>query len=378
MTGSCSHEASPLGWDSGVVWRKEDRSDRALFPLSPEDRARFVQGERLFSKTFLESEGLGPLYIQRSCESCHEGDARGPGVVLRFVPPPGFAFGDTLIPRSVQNATPIRPPQGTPLFRRFPPPVFARGLIEAIPDETIEGWARAQAEDPGPVRGVPARLSPSSSDPPSIFGSNPPRLGRFGHKARSATLEAFVADALHVDMGLTSAFRPQEVPNPSGIAEDGRPGLDLDEKDFGALVGYVRLLDLPERKTSDSKGESLFRGVGCAECHVPEARTRSDHPIAVLANREVKLYTDLLLHDMGDGLADGIREGAASGRMWRTSPLIGLRFFKRFLHDGSARSVLEAIERHDSAGSEARESVAKFRALPFEERQALLRFVEGL
>jgi CxxC motif-containing protein (DUF1111 family) len=152
----------------------------------------------------------------------------------------------------------------------------------------------------------------------------------------------------------------------------------VDAETVAQLADYVRLLAIPARAAPEPRGAALFASIGCADCHVPTARTRADHPIEALRDREVALYTDLLLHDLGVGLDDGIEEGAAAPREWRTAPLVGLRFLRALLHDGRADDVADAIDAHGSEGSEASDVVARYRALSTEDRARLVAFVEGL
>lgn len=358
---------------------REDPSDAPLAGLSSEELVRFARGDARFEEPFADAQGLGPHYVHRSCTSCHEDDARGPGTVRRIVSSAPLPFGDAVRPRLAAGAlTPIVAPEGAREVVRLGPAVFARGWMEAISDETIRGWEAAQAAGELGIRGRAATLVQQPLEPASTFGDAAPRLGRFGHKARTATLESFAAEALLSDMGLTSPARPSELPSPDARSDDLRPGLDLDAETVALLAEYVRLLAIPERAEPDAHGRGLFVEVGCARCHVPTARTREDHPIEAMRDREVALYTDLLLHDMGVGLDDGISEGVARGRDWRTAPLIGVRFLRGLLHDGRAETVREAIVAHASEGSEAREVVARYEALPEPDRAAIEQFVAGL
>ena len=191
-------------------------------------------------------------------------------------------------------------------------------------------------------------------------------------------MDAFTADAFQGDMGLTSPPRPRELPNPDQLADDDKPGVDLDQATIDVVADYVRLLEIPARRSPGGKGPALFAQARCATCHAPSLRTRSDYPIAALAGIDAPVFTDLLLHDMGDHLADGVVEGQAGPRDWRTAPLIGLRFASGLMHDGRARTVAQAIAAHAGPGSEASESVAAFQALAERDQRELVRFVEGL
>ncbi len=344
----------------------EDPSDAPIAGLSDEELARFEEADARFELPFRESQGLGPLYIHRACESCHEDDRRGPGAVRRLSRVDSSAapllYGDVVRPRTTHDATIALVPtiEGWRETLRLPPAVFARGWLEAIDDSEILAAERAQT---GVISGRVAHL--------------PSGIGRFGHKARAATLDEFVADALLGDMGLTSPMRTEELPGPEGLTDDARPGVDLSAEDIALLADYVRLLDVPAR-TTDAHGAQLFSDVGCADCHVPSMHTRADHPVPAMRDVEVSLYTDVLLHDMGDGLSDGIDEGVATGREWRTAPLVGIRFLGALLHDGRVTRVGDAIAAHASSGSEANDVIARFDALAPTDRDALVRFVEQL
>lgn len=366
-----SEDAQPIPPQAPALVRvSEDPSDAPIPGLTDAQLSRFEEGDARFEMPFREAQGLGPLYIHRACTNCHEDDARGPGAVRRIVraggDAPALPFGDVVRSRTTAGATtPLLAPRH-PAIRevvRLPPPVFARGYLEAIPEATILANESEQAGREDGIRGRAARLPGGA-------------IGRFGHKAREANLEEFVAGALHADMGLTSPRRPEELPNPDGLRDDGRPGVDVGEEEIALLADYVRMLAIPRREYVP--GAEAFERARCAVCHRPSMRTRDDHPIAALRGVQAPIYSDLLLHDMGEGLADGIAEGAANGRQWRTAPLVGLRFLRAFLHDGRASTVREAIEAHASEGSEASDSVARFHAMSEEEQRALVRFVEAL
>ena len=136
---------------------------------------------------------------------------------------------------------------------------------------------------------------------------------------------------------------------------------------------------MPRReRTAGTAGEALFNRVGCDTCHVPTLHTRADYPIAPLADLDAPVYTDLLLHDMGAALSDGQRDGDAAPSEFRTAPLIGLRFFRSYLHDGRAPTVDDAIRFHGVEGSEASAAAARFEALSAADRVELVRFVTAL
>jgi CxxC motif-containing protein (DUF1111 family) len=179
-------------------------------------------------------------------------------------------------------------------------------------------------------------------------------------------------------MGVTSPLRPVELANPDGLTDDLKEGEDVTLETVNLVADYMRLLELPARAPADERGQTLFAKVDCAVCHVPSLKTRADYPIALLAGIDAPIFTDLLLHDLGPDLADGLADESAASVAWKTAPLIGLRHFNAYLHDGRARTIEQAILLHDGPGSEAAASVAAFRALSFEDRAALIDFVRSL
>jgi len=145
---------------------------------------------------------------------------------------------------------------------------------------------------------------------------------------------------------------------------------------------YIRLLEIPAR-TPNELGAALFDTALCSACHVPSLRTRADYPVAELADVDAPVYTDLLIHRMGNELADGLPadpnvDGLADSFEWRTAPLIGLRFNRTYLHDGRAKTIEEAITKHRGEGSEANPAVDAFEALDAADQATLVTFVRGL
>jgi CxxC motif-containing protein (DUF1111 family) len=381
----------------GPKFSPVDRSDQPLPGLNEKEAADFATGDELFGLPLHEYDGLGPLYTESSCGSCHEGGARGPGLVqkMALVESDGFtpladqsalAFGHTVHPRTAGGGTtPILPPtlSALKLTRRVGQSVMGRGSMEAVLDSEIERVAAEQAAAGGLVSGrVNYVVYGSEANPDTRVHRHQKGdrvIGRFGLKARIATLDDFAADALQKDMGITSPMRPQELINPDGLLDDRKPGIDLTIESVNLRANYLRHLRIPRRAVNE-EGRAIFATSPCASCHVPSLHTRSDYPIAQLADREVEVFTDFLLHDMGDGLADGMvdEDGTAGPREWRTAALIGLRFNDTFLHDGRAKSVEQAISFHGSNGSEAADALRWFNILPPSERQALLEFVNAL
>lgn len=374
-----------------------DPSDLALAKLPADWSDRFLRGDALFEQPFKDNQGLGPVYIRQSCNSCHAADSRGPGAVRKMVvvdadghtpseDQSALGYGHTVRPLMAAGAVQaINVPEDRTdvlVTKREPPAVFARGYLEAVEDREIERVAREQA-DRGVVSGEINWVQFASDPNPDTefhgFERGDRAIGRFGLKARIATLDEFAADAFQNDMGITSDLRPDELPNPAS-EDDALPGVDLDADSLNDVANYMRLLRIPKRTpdAQDKHGRELFAQTGCAECHVPALHTRADYPIAAIADIDAPIYTDLLIHDMGSDFADGLREFDAGYSEWRTPPLLGLRHMQRYLHDGRAETLEQAIEMHGGPESEAVPAAEAFGALSDDERAALLRFVSAL
>jgi CxxC motif-containing protein (DUF1111 family) len=418
----CSDDAGPAGPADGTIAAQTEagapssadagaadlfteienpETDQPLVGLPRAALDVFNKGDRLFGTVFREPDGLGPLYIRPSCAACHQGAGSGPGLVEKFqvvdattgapiMNAPELIYGGTERPFAVAGAQPLLAPAsalpGHQLVhsRRIGPTVMGRGYIEAVLDSEIE---RVAAEQAGRTDGIHGRINRVTYHSQSIAGVAVPHeygqtgvIGRFGVKARVATLDDFTADAFQGDMGLTSPLRPAELPNPDGVQDDARPGPDLTAELVTTVAAYVRTIEIPSRAgaASTAAGAAAFVAADCAVCHVTGLNTRPDFPVPQLAGIYAPLYSDLLLHDMGEDLADRQTDESAGPRDWRTAPLIALRFQGAYLHDGRAATIEVAILKHAGAGSEANGAVAKFKALPPEARAALLAFVHGL
>jgi CxxC motif-containing protein (DUF1111 family) len=262
---------------------------------------------------------------------------------------------------------------------RIASPIFGLGLLEAVPESTVLEIARKQQ-----ALGFNGR-------PNYVWDVSTRQMtfGRYGWKANVATLTHQVASAAIGDMGLASRWYPdQNCPPVQEVCARQLPGNvpELGGFEIDSLVLWLRGLAVPARRdVTDAefrRGEQLFASAQCTVCHVPELKTATSFPaLPQLANQTVRAYTDLLLHDMGEELADGRPDFKASGRDWRTQSLWGLGLSERasggpaLLHDGRARSVSEAILWH---GGEALRSRETYRAMSKEERQALLKFVSSI
>jgi CxxC motif-containing protein (DUF1111 family) len=403
VLGACS--SSPASTPAAEAPKKStakvDPFDVPLAGLEPEFVADFNDGDLLFSTPLRESDGLGPLYTRSACSSCHESAVRGPGLVQKMsvvdadgVTPASdqsvLAFGHTLHPLTAGGGkTPILAPSGDPsvkVTQRFGPPVLGRGYMEAVSDDELE---RVEAEQAARDDGIHGRINwvsyASEANEDTRFHTyqkGDTLIGRFGLKARVPALDDFTADAFQGDMGITSPLRPTEIENPDGLTDDDKPGIDVGFDSVNKRADYVRGIAIPARHTDDV-GAGLFEASLCSVCHVPSLHTRADYPLAALADIDAPVYTDMLLHRMSDELADGLPadssvDGQADSFSWRTAPLIGLRFDTTYLHDGRAKTILEAIELHRGNGSEANPAVDAFDALGAEDQQTLVNFVEAL
>jgi CxxC motif-containing protein (DUF1111 family) len=369
-----------------------DVFDGPVDGLTPAELAAFIRGDEEFGRRFAPVTGLGPIFNDVSCAACHSGDGRGrPGNALTRIGSPdddmysslgGPQIQDRAIPGAVAETT----PPGVPISLRLPPPVFGAGLIEAIPEAEILSRADPDDADGDGISGRPNWVTPPEWVPSTEPGSGATaRIGRFGRKAQTTSILQQTVEAYLQDMGITTDFLPDENRNlVAGHPYDAADAVADPELPAGtvfAVVNYLRLLAPPAPGTPNAareRGQVVFGDIGCSACHVPVLHTGTAS-VAALSNKPVALYSDLLLHDMGDALADHRPDGGATGREWRTTPLWGLRLVRQFLngevflmHDGRARTIEEAILLH---GGEAQRSRDLFNALTAADRAALVDFV---
>lgn len=396
--------------------------------ITPQSGQPFLLGRRLHhtdfstgvhsepgNPVFAEQIGkVGPKFIARSCVACHANNGRSllpaAGTALDQAvvkvsasaegdphpllgeqlqpyatggPPEGSAVlsGFTEIEGTYGDGTPytLRKPllqftSATPEFHslRMAPALVGLGLLEAVPEETILGLADPADSDADGISGR-ARFV-EDPEQPSLL-----RLGRFGHKADQPKLVHQIAYALNRDMGVANPIFPvldgENIPSPP----------EVDSGELDQMNRYIALLGVAARRELDdpvvARGKELFTSASCISCHAPSMTTGPYHPLGELRNQTIRPYTDLLLHDMGTGLADNMDEDGASAAEWRTAPLwnIGLNEGvsggNGYLHDGRARSIEEAILWH---GGEAEQSKEKFRTMPSSDREALVRFIRSL
>ena len=427
-----------LGGETTAFSTGRNAFDLSARNLNNAERRTFEVGDSFFTQNWVSApastdarDGLGPTFNAQSCSSCHADDGRAKppsddqdperGLVLRLsvlgidetVPEPNY--GGQLQDRSI-NQIPAEGriviryqiingeyPDGTPYSLRAPiysiedlafgpihpdtmlspriaPAVFGTGLLEAIPESTILASQDPNDQDDD---GISGRANMVLNVRENTF-----QLGRFGWKASHPTLEQQIASAFRNDIGITSTILSQnncpEIQNECAAAPDGgNPEVPDDILDRGTF--YIQTLAVPAMRNIDDsevkQGARLFVTSGCAQCHTPMHVTSQSHPIEPLSGQTIFPYTDLLLHDMGEGLADNRPDGSASGREWRTAPLWGIGLIETvnghtmLLHDGRARNIEEAILWH---GGEAEKSRNIFMQLSIEDRKALIKFLRSL
>lgn len=276
---------------------------------------------------------------------------------------------------------------------RIPTPTFGEGLIENIPEETIYANSRANPQ-------LKAQLGISGH--PNRDG-NDGMISRFGWKAQNKSLEIFAGEAYNVEMGVTNELFENERASPDEALSGGLPAnckinpTPEDTTNMSATLNYsvpsdtvefamfMRLLAPPTPSTTNpggapsiANGKLVFNAIGCALCHTPALQTGPSAFNPGLSQVNANLYSDLLVHNMGSNLADGVSQGAAGPDEFRTAPLWGLGQRIFFLHDGRTTDLLNAIHQHASEGSEANGVLRNFRTLPPQQKQDLLNFLRSL
>lgn len=305
-------------------------------------------------------------------------------------------------PRFVPPGNPATGQGGNPnIVFRIPTPMFGAGLIEAIPDSTI--LANMQADAPQKAQmGISGHPNAHLSGNVNI-SANDGTITRFGWKAQNKSLLIFAGEAYNVEMGVTNQLFPQERDDTVSCLFNATPedavnftaappvGSNPNTavlSDIEAFTNFMRMLAPPSpapETPSTVSGKAAFIKAGCAHCHTPSMTTGklvsnglSSTPSAALSNQVANLFSDLIVHHMGQGLADGITQGSAGPDEFRTAPLWGLGQRIFFLHDGRTNNLLDAINAHQSKGSEANEVIDRFNKLKAEEKQNILNFLRSL
>ena len=359
----------------------------ALPGLSAAEFAEFAAGKAEFINIEDVDGGLGPIFNNSSCVSCHGIPAVGgssSALVTRFGRSSANGFdplaslgGSLLQAMAIDPAVQeIVPPSANVIAQRQSTPLFGLGLIEAIPDRAIVDGARRIK--PFGIRGRPAEVVD--------VATGQARIGHFGWKAQLATLLDFAGDAYLNEMGVTSRLFPHENAPNGDLALLAQYDLVADPEDevdpvsgkgdIDFAADFMRLLAPPppgRSSGSASRGEFVFEQVGCALCHTPVLMS-GPSPIRALDRKPVALYSDLLLHDMG-ALGDGIAQGDAGPTEMKTPPLWGARVNAPYLHDGRAGTLDQAIRLHDG---EARVVRDRYLQLSPDAQRQLVDFVETL
>lgn len=422
-------EAGWLGGETTLPYMYSAEPDNHFMQmatnLAPVNGQRFVLGRRLHHTDFedgshsesgnpsvdnpplLTAVGkLGNRYTNRSCVACHDQNGRAlppePGGLLdQYAIKVGDGLGNPhpqlgriLQPKAItgepegqahlagwSDVNGLRKPSYsfsvTPetFSARIAPQLVGMGLLEAIPEEAIAELADPEDADND---GITGRMH-IVDDPET----GEPRLGRFGWKAAQPSVRHQVASAFNTDMGVLNSVFPEA---DQGVEQGGaESGNELSVEELKQLTAYISLLGVRAQRDLDDplviQGQQLFAEAGCIDCHTPEFTTSAYHPHAELRNQIIRPYTDLLLHDMGPGLADNLGEGNATGSEWRTPPLWGIGLTagvsggEAYLHDGRARSLEEAILWHGGEGQAAKDH---YEALSASEKEALLAFLRSL
>ena len=411
-------------------------------PNSPKHHQRpFSFGNRLFNTNWVEApgsvkafDGLGPMFNRVSCSGCHTKDGRGrppennqgpmDSMLLRISIPgigenggvvPHPAYGDQISERAILHIAPegraeisyteipgtfgdgeafsLRKPSysiadlkygdlGTDIMisPRVAPAMIGLGLLQSVPEKTLLALADPDDKDGDGISGRPNEVWDSIAKKKT--------LGRFGWKANQPNLRQQNAGAAVGDIGISTSLSNGQNCTPAQtdceIAINGGAP-EMSDEFLEKLTLYTMTIAVPAQRNAKDpavkQGEELFRVMGCASCHMPTLQTNSVEKFPELSNQTFHPFTDLLLHDMGGGLADKRPDFEASGQEWRTPPLWGLGLIpvvnkhNLLLHDGRARGIAEAILWH---GGEAEKSREDFRKAAKPERNALIAFLNSL
>ena len=433
-----------LGGQATIVNTTPNAFGQPIPGLEREQELMFFVGNSFFNQNWVTApasttarDGLGPFFNARSCAGCHFKDGRGkppvevgevsgllirlgmPGKDAHGAPLPEPVYGTQFQDNAVLGVEPEGTlkieyeevtesyPDGTPYSLRKPTytlenlaygplseevalsprvanQMIGLGLLEAIPDESLLDSADPDDKNDDDISGRVNEVWDVQQERMSV--------GRFGWKAEQPSILQQAAAAFSADIGITTDVFPDEgcaiaqtecLNVQSGGETAGEP--EIPEDDLRKLVLYSSTLAVPAQRNADDpqviRGQTLFDQANCTACHTSTQQTGEHPTIPALSNQTIHPFTDLLLHDMGEGLADDLSDFTATGREWRTPPLWGIGLFEtvnghtNYLHDGRARNLEEAVLWH---GGEAQGSKEKFMNLTKGERGALLAFLGSL
>ncbi len=371
--------------------------------LTNVQKATFAEGDEAFGQNFSASTGLGPVFNHIACIACHAGDGKG----HPFSNLTRFGKGnsdnseefDYMIeyggPQLQNRAIPgyeseVLPGDATGVSERSALIVVGVGFLEAVSDDTLLALADPDDDDGDGISGRVNYVNPPDFFVPKSHHISDPYgkyIGRFGRKAKAIDLLHQTSGAYIDDMGITTDFFTEDLYNPleGQFTGDNVPDPEVGSDVVANVVFYLRTLKPPKPRNQDDPdvmaGDSLFNVIGCAGCHLPTLTTGFSS-VSVLSETEFHPYTDLLLHDMGEELADYYPEGGATGTEWRTTPLWGLGLIQDnlggipyYLHDGRTSDLTEVIRLHQG---EALQSSDNFDNLSGNEKEQVLKFLESL
>jgi CxxC motif-containing protein (DUF1111 family) len=406
--------------------------------LSGTESAFFTRSRDTFQEVDGVAQGLGPRMNLDQCSGCHlqpavggtspsvnpqvafagrDGGtdfvpsfvkANGPVREARFVRnPDGTADGGvhalfTITGRTGANGCTLVQPnfnqelQNNNVIFRIPTPVFGAGLIEQIPDGAILANMSSNGSQKSAL-GIKGKanfhVAGRTITGMANHNGNDGTIARFGWKAQNKSLLLFSGEAYNVEQGVTNELfqtERDETPScqfatvPNSITDTTAPAALDAISDIEKFSFFMRFLapptpspDTPGGAASIANGRNLFSSTGCALCHTPTLTT-GNSAVAALRNQPANLFSDVLVHDMGDGLADGVSQGQAGPREFRSAPLWGLGQRIFFLHDGRTSDLVQAIQAHSSSGSEANGVISNFNNLRESSKQDILNFLRSL
>lgn len=410
---------SPPGGNATVALNESSPFMQFAPSVDVSEMAGVSQGRELFVAEWQPApgtrpslDGLGPLFNANACTACHASTGRvpvlaedgstTPAILFRLGNAAGephpvyggqlqsFATAGIAEGTARWQANPLTgginyalslfglEPMGAYLAGpRISPQLVGMGLLDRVPEAQILEYADENDANGDGISGRPHWITDEGVT----------RLGRFGWKAINTSLRTQNANAMHQDMGLTTSLHPAEnctmqQPVCSTAASGGAP--EVPDASLAAVVDFMTVLAVPDRRIVDqalfNQGATLFNSAGCTACHRETLKTGTGERFPSLSGQTIYAYTDLLLHDMGEDLSDGVKEKNANPREWRTPPLWGLGLVEqkaggRFLHDGRAKDIPQAIGWH---GGEAQKAKERFQAFSAQERAALLVFLRGI
>jgi CxxC motif-containing protein (DUF1111 family) len=360
-----------------------------LRDLTADEMARFDAGLDEFVEVETVDDGLGPVFNEASCATCHTNPVGGTngrketrfGALANGVFDPLAGHGGSLIQDQgiglvstggdYTFLAEVVPVEATVSAGRLTTPLFGLGLVDAVPDAALIQLARLEAATSPATAGTPHMVTE--------IRTGQMRVGRFGWKAQVPTLFQFSGDAYLNEMGITNPEFPNEncpQGDCSSLGHNPAPTLNDDGAGVDAFADFMMLLAPPPRGPTSLvalQGRSVFSAIGCASCHTPTLVTGAS-PVAALSRKAFQPFSDFLLHDMG-ALGDGIAQGSATSSQMRTAPLWGLHTRALLLHDGRATTIAQAIRFHSGQGTASRNRFLRLSAF---QRFALLKFLSTL